>query len=304
MSTRKLIDIGANLTDKVFNGIYHGSKKHQDDFVLILKRALDVGVDKMIVTSGCLEDSKEALKLIEDNESLYTTVGCHPTRCSEFDDTTKAATPDEYYEMLSELIANNLKKVVAVGECGLDYDRLHFCPKETQLKYFEKQLKLSSAFNLPLFLHHRNCHEDFREIVLRNLDFMPRRGVVHSFDGTLEQARFFLSNGFYIGLNGCSLKTEENLEVVKELPVDKLMIETDAPWCEIKQSHASYKFVQTKFHSVKKEKWNENSLVKGRNEPCCIIHVLEVIAALKDYNIDKLAEIIYENTVKMFFPGL
>ena len=82
------------------------------------------------------------------------------------------------------------------------------------------------------------------------------------------------------------------------------MIETDAPWCEIKQSHASFKFVQTKFPSVKKEKWNESSIVKGRNEPCCIVQVLEVIAGVKQCNIDELADVVYSNTVNMFFSHL
>ena len=113
---------------------------------------------------------------------------------------------------------------------------------------------------------------------------------------------FFIVSGFYIGINGCSLKTKENLEVVKEIPINKLQIETDAPWCEIKASHASFPLVKTKFDSVKKEKWAENKLVKGRNEPCCIIQVLEVIAALKETDAEELAEEIYKNTLDLFFP--
>ena len=95
---------------------------------------------------------------------------------------------------------------------------------------------------------------------------------------------------------------KENLEVVKEIPNDKLHIETDAPWCEIKASHACFPLVKTKFDSVKKEKWVESKLVKGRNEPCCIVQVLEVIAALKEVDPEPLAEQIYENTLDLFFP--
>ncbi len=89
-------------------------------------------------------------------------------------------------------------QVVAVGECGLDYDRLQFCDIAVQKRYFEMQLQLSAEFNLPLFLHHRNCHQDFRQIIEDNLQMMPRRGVVHSFDGTLEQAQFFIHHGMLI----------------------------------------------------------------------------------------------------------
>jgi TatD DNase family protein len=101
-------------------------------------------------------------------------------------------------------------------------------------------------------------------------------GVVHSFDGTLEEALTAVDFGLYIGINGCSLKTEENLAVVKQLPLEKLMIETDSPWCDIRPSHTSYKYVQTQFSSKKKEKWEQGTSIKGRNEPRNIMY---------DYNI-------------------
>lgn len=124
---------------------------------------------------------------------------------------------------------------------------------------------------------------------------------MHSFDGTYEEANSFIDLGLYIGLNGCSLKTEQNLEVVKRLPIEKLMIETDCPYCEIKATHASSKYVLTKLESVKKEKWSPEKMVKGRNEPVNIVQVLEVIAAIKKMNQDQLSQILYENTIKVFF---
>lgn len=126
---------------------------------------------------------------------------------------------------------------------------------------------------------------------------------MHSFDGTYEEARSFIDLDLYIGLNGCSLKTEQNLEVVKRLPIEKLMIETDCPYCEIKASHASSKYVRTKLESVKKEKWSADKMIKGRNEPANIIQVLETIAAIKEMNEAQLSEIIYENTLKVFFSS-
>lgn len=175
---------------------------------------------------------------------------------------------------LTSAIEENKEKVIAIGEIGLDFDRLHFCEPDIQMKYFEKQLDLAEKYELPLFLHCRNAHDDFIKIIERNKKKIKRGGVVHSFDGTLEQAKKMIALGFYIGLNGCSLKTEANLEVVKAIPNDKIMLETDAPYCEIRPTHASFKHVVTKFEQIKKQtkkKWHKESLVVGRNEPVTIV---------------------------------
>ncbi|XP_039954723.1 putative deoxyribonuclease TATDN1 [Bactrocera tryoni] len=296
----KYIDIGANLTDPMFRGIYGGTQKHTDDLNLVLERAWRQGVEKMIVTVGTLNEADEALNLAKTNDRLTVTMGCHPTRCNEF-----SPDPEQYYEDLRMKIRENPDKVIAVGECGLDYDRLHFCEKDTQKKYFEKQLSLAAEFRLPLFLHCRSAHADFMEILERNRDKLLEcgGGVVHSFDGTLEEAEKVISyGGLYIGLNGCSLKTLDNLEVVKELPNECIMLETDCPWCGIRPSHAGSKFVKTKFAAVKKkEKWTAETLVDGRCEPCQISQVLEVIAGVKECDVSKLAEIYYDNTLELFF---
>lgn len=86
--------------------------------------------------------------------------------------------------------------------------------------------------------------------------------------------------GLYIGVNGCSLKTKENLEVVKKIPVDRLMIETDCPYCDIRNSHASSQYLKTKFQKTAKDKYKKEKLVRDRNEPCTIVHVAEVLSAL------------------------
>lgn len=272
----------------MFRGLYGGSQKHQDDLDIVLKRSWTQGLQKMIITVGTLNEADEALALaqkdgmlLETNskvcikffiflERLYITMGCHPTRCGEF-----LQNPEKYYEDLRSKISANPSKVVAIGECGLDYDRLHFCEKDTQKEYFEKQLSLAEEFQLPLFLHCRNSHDDFIDILKRNKTKLDAcgGGVVHSFTGTLDEAQsvFDFHPNLYIGINGCSLKTEENLNVIRHLPNDRLMLETDCPWCGIRPSHAGQKFVQTKFNTVKKkEKWTAESLIDGRCEPCQI----------------------------------
>ncbi|XKL64302.1 hypothetical protein PGB90_004388 [Kerria lacca] len=295
-SVRKFIDIGANLTDTMYQGIYNGIRKHEPDLNIVLNRAFMKNVDKLILTGTDVELSEICLKIAKNYNNLYTTVGCHPTRCNEFE---KNGDPSTYLNNLLKITIENSEKVVAIGECGLDYDRLQFCEKDVQKKYFKKQLDLSIQTKLPLFLHCRNAADDFIDIIKKE-DY-SFHGVVHSFDGSLESLNSFLELGFHIGINGCSLKTEENLEVVKLIPENKLLIETDCPWCEIRPSHAGSKYIKTRFPSSKKEKWRDSCLVKSRNEPCNIIQVLEILSAVREENEDELCEIIYENTEKLFF---
>ena len=119
---------------------------------------------------------------------------------------------------------------VAFGEIGLDYDRLYLSTEEQQLKYFDAQLNVAVKVQLPLFLHCRAASQDFERLLRPRLSQLPKRGLVHSFTGTLEEMYGFVEMGLDIGVNGCSMKAEENLEVVKAIPLERLQIETDGPW--------------------------------------------------------------------------
>ncbi|ETL40523.1 hypothetical protein L916_08325 [Phytophthora nicotianae] len=328
----KMIDIGANLTDPVFTGLYRGKQKHevtchgseglfislhaltcccflaiQSDLTAILARAKTFGVDKIIVTGGNLEESHKALQLAKDKEGnglpqLFSTVGVHPTRCSEFEANGKD--PDTYFAELLAVCEQGQKegKAVAIGECGLDYDRLEFCDKATQLKYFEKQFQLAELTKLPLFLHNRNTGGDFYDMISKNRSRFSN-GVVHSFTGEKEEMLKLVELGLYIGVNGCSLKTAENLECVKAIPLERLMIETDAPWCDIRATHAGHGHVKTSWQSKKAEKYAPDCLVKGRNEPCTLIQVLEIISAIRGEDQEAVAARVLENTENVFFKN-
>ncbi|AFZ79657.1 hydrolase, TatD family member protein [Theileria equi strain WA] len=307
-SRPKFIDIGANLTDSMYNGIYHGSNKHLPDLGRVLERAKGIGMEKIIITSGCLQDVYESLEICEkyDKECkfLFTTVGVHPTRCNEFVKNKYSKSEKEYLDALDELIARNRSRIVAIGELGLDYDRLQFCDKDVQKKYFEFQLTLAEKHKLPLFLHMRNASADTFEILQRNKSrWSEAGGVCHSFTGDLESLKGLLDDGLFIGINGCSLKTDSNLEVVKNIPLDKLMLETDCPWCGIKNTHASSKYVKTVFNSIRKpEKMTEETILSSRNEPCHILNVAEVVYQLLSPNVDfkEFCDRVYENTVTLF----
>ncbi|KAI5710435.1 hypothetical protein M8J76_013716 [Diaphorina citri] len=294
----KYIDIGANLKDAMYEGFYSSkNQKHEPDIDHVLNRAWNAGLEKIIITGTNVEDSISSLKLAQSDERLYSTVGCHPTRCSEFEND-----PEGYLQSLDKIIKEGGKKVVAFGEFGLDYDRVQYCPVETQLKYFRKQLDLSVTHKLPLFLHCRNAKSDFIEIMKEYAPKLPRKGVIHSFDGTPFQAVELTDLGFYIGINGCSLKTKENLETVKSIPEDRLLLETDCPWCEVKPSHAGFAYIRTQHEKVKKEQWKPDKMVKSRNEPANIVQILEIVAAVRGVEREKLGPIIHQNTLRLFFP--
>ncbi|KAF9400812.1 TatD DNase [Mortierella sp. AD011] len=273
------LDIGINLTDPMFRGVYRGTRAHADDFLQVMSRARRAGVSRMIITSSTLKDCYRALQIAEDDDELFLTVGCHPTKCSEFERHKEG--PDAYFNALKSLLQNPAtnSKVVAIGECGLDYDRLFLCPKETQIKYFERQFELAEMTGLPMFLHDRNTSGDFANMISRN--------------------------------RNSSMKTEENLKVTASVPLDRLMLETDGPWCDIRPTHASFKHLTGMTEEQRelykpatkaKEHFEFGLMVKGRNEPCTIGQVLLVLADIHGMDAEELAEICYENTLRVFFP--
>lgn len=278
--------------------MYRGKQAHQNDFEDVIKRADQNGVEKMIITVGRLDDAKNALEMCKQRDNFFATIGCHPTRCSEFE--KNAATPDEYYQDLLRVAVDNRDKIVAIGECGLDYDRIEFCPVETQKTYFERQFELAAETKLPMFLHCRAAVEDFAAIFNKHRDSVSG-GVAHCFTGSTEEAKTLMDLGLYIGITGCSLKTSENLETMKSIPSEFLMIETDAPWCDIRNTHAGSKYLKTKFPTRKKEKWLSGSCVHGRNEPAHIVQVLEVMAGVREQDPGELADIMFQNSEKLFF---
>lgn len=238
--------------------------------------------------------------------SCYATIGVHPCSTQDFD--SYKGGPEQFLRDLRQLAidAKASGYAVAFGEIGLDWDRLFLSPKDTQLKYFEQQLDLAVELQLPLFLHMRSCNEEFTSLVKPRLERLPKRGLVHSFTGTIEEMKSLIELGFDIGVNGCSMKTEENLSVVKEIPLQRLQIETDGPWCEIRPSHASSQYLKdgpAVPRAVKKEKWQRGLMVKGRNEPATIPQVAHVIAKVKEIPLQEVCEAAWKNSIAMFGLG-
>ena len=317
-----MIDIGANLTDKSFYLDQVRLGDHQattfSDLDWVLGRAHHAGVKGAILTGGSLEESRSAIHIARkknqctfpdmrfppissdtnpevpelSGKGLYlrATVGCHPCRAYE-----AKKNPEKYMNELRHLIAMNRDVVVAVGECGLDYDRTEFCSIATQQLIFPLHFTLAREFQLPLFLHNRNTKGDFLRIMERGLPSLSVNCVVHSFTGSLQELQALLRLGCYIGINGCSLKTEENCRVAKELPWDRLLLETDCPYCEIRPTYNSFPLIRTKYNVLRRDRYlralaqppqgNENvslasTIMQRRNEPCNLIQIAEAVYAL------------------------
>jgi len=206
-----LIDIGANLTHDSFD----------DDFNEVLARAAAAGVNQMIVTGASREGSDQAAELARTHHQLYATAGIHPHHAEE---TTQAA-----LVRLKEL--SNEEKVVAIGETGLDFFR-DFSPRPTQISSFEKHIELAIETRLPMFLHERDSYPTFVEILATCNDDISRQ-VVHCFTGAKEALYAYLDLDSYIGITGwiCDERRGEHLlKLVKDIPADRLLIETDAPY--------------------------------------------------------------------------
>ena len=208
----QFIDIGANLT--------HDSFDHDRDAVLARARA--AGVVRMIVTGASREHNPQALELARQHPGeLFATAGVHPHHATEFTAEAEAE--------LRELHA--APEVVAVGECGLDYFR-DFSPRPAQRRAFERQLELAADCGKPLFLHQRDAHADFMAI-MKGFEGRLGPAVVHCFTGGREELFDCLDRGWHIGITGwlCDERRGRHLrELVKHIPANRLMVETDAPY--------------------------------------------------------------------------
>lgn len=257
-----LIDIGANLTHDSFDA----------DREAVLARAAAAGVARIIVTGTTVTSSVQAAALCEAHpERLFATAGVHPHHAAEFDAHTANA--------LKSLLEN--PKVVAVGECGLDYFR-DYSPRDAQRAAFAAQLELAAEVRKPVFLHQRDSHDDFVAIL------EPARadlvgGVAHCFTGGPRELEAYLDLGLYIGVTGWVCDERRGAELrsaVPLIPLDRLLIETDAP------------YLLPRDLAVKPQ--------SRRNEPHYLTHVLERVAELLGQPAADVARATTANAERLF----
>jgi TatD DNase family protein len=197
---------------------------HFDDFLPdadeVVKSALDQKVTKMICVGCSLADSEKAVKFANTHKNVWASVGAHPHDGEDFINGTNAS------EILNKLI--KMPKVIAIGEIGLDYFH-EYTPRDKQIKALREQIELGLPSGLPFIFHVRDAWEDFWPI----LDsYQGITGVVHSFSANIQQLNEVLKRNLYIGLNGIMTFTKDTdqLEAAKKVPLDKLLLETDAPF--------------------------------------------------------------------------
>jgi len=207
------IDIGANLANKKF----------RNDLDTVLSDAQSAGVSKIVLTGSSERNSRESAELAEQHSGfLYSTAGIHPHDAKEFDATRTTAE-------LKKLYAQDA--VVAVGECGLDFNR-DFSPRDQQRSCFAAHIELAAENGLPMFLHERDAFDEFHERMRAARDRISR-AVVHCFTGTERAAKAYLDLDLHLGITGwiCDERRGKHLrDVVKVIPVERLMIETDCPY--------------------------------------------------------------------------
>ena len=262
MRAMDLIDIGCNLTHDSFDG----------DRDNVLDCARESGVVQMIVTGASDEGSHEALKLAREHPGiLFATAGVHPHRAADFSDETEARLRNLALE----------KEIVAVGEAGLDYFR-DFSPRDAQQEAFSRQLGIGEDTGLPLFLHMRDAHDDFIAILREQRERLSDV-VVHCFTGNRDELHDYLDLDCHIGITGwiCDERRGTHMkEFLMDIPADRLMIETDAPYLKPRNLRPRVK--------------------SHRNEPRWLPWILDTLAAARDENPGKLAEQTTANARRFF----
>ncbi|GKZ28465.1 hypothetical protein AbraIFM66950_007133 [Aspergillus brasiliensis] len=310
----RFADVAVTYTADQFQGIYRGKQYHAPDFGEVIQRAKAHNCEKMMLTTMNLEGFHRNLELVREYPDTCTlTLGVHPYHAGEIYASTNTNEEQSYLSQIRSLghslLLEENTPLVAFGEIGLDYEYLDRADKTTQIRAFRDQLDLAVEFQLPLFLHVRESCADFIEIIRPYLPKLPKGGLVHSFTGTVSEMRQLTDDlGLDVSVNGVCFRTEEQLDMVREIPLEKLQLETDAPWCEVlsgDEKIAPFLKGAREMPPVRKHnKFILGQMVKGRNESCFMERVAMVVAGLKGVDVRVVAEAAWENSVKMFGLGV
>tara|TARA_B100000035_G_C20930982_1_gene523016 strand:+ start:55 stop:843 length:789 start_codon:yes stop_codon:yes gene_type:complete len=258
----EVADIACNFTNERFD-------KDLDE---VINRAITNKITKFGLICSRLSDLDRLLEIYNQySKDMFFTIGIHPHHANEIN--------DEYLKNLKEAVINNNPH--AIGETGLDFFR-NLSTYDEQIYAFEEQIKIAIDTNKPLFLHQRDSHDDFIKI-LREYSSDINKAVVHCFTGTQEQLEDYLELDCYIGVTGWICDEKRNVELrktIKNIPLEKLMIETDCPYLIPKNL--------------------PNKPKNNRNEPINLNHIVNEIAVLMEIDIESLRKQTFKNTINYF----
>lgn len=250
-----MIDIGINLTNKRFD----------KDREIVISNAKQSGIEALIITGTNLQESEQALALTKtDPDFLYCTAGIHPHDAKSFDKNS--------LNQLRQLASH--ENIKAIGECGLDFNRNFSTPKEQEFAFIQ-QLELAVELQLPVFMHERDAHERFTALLKPYLSQLPNT-VLHCFTGSKKDLLSYIDLGLHIGITGwiCDERRgSELLDIVKHIPDNRLMIETDAPYLLPRSMRPKPK--------------------SSRNEPKYLPYIAQAIA---DARSQSITELLYNST--------
>lgn len=248
---------------------HYDDQRFDVDREILLEGMQQKGVSYILNAASNIASSLECINLSKQYEYIYASVGVHPHDVKDI--------TEECMELLEELACQ--EKVVAIGEIGLDYYYDH-SPREVQKYWFRRQIRLAKNVNLPIIIHNRDAHRDTMEIIVSE-DIRSVGGVFHCYSGSWEMAQQILELGMYISIGGpvTFKNASKSVQVVKNIPMDRLLIETDAP------------YLTPVPHRGK------------RNDSTYLRFTAEKIAKIKGMTVEDVARQTMENTKKLFGIG-
>ena len=234
----------------------------------ILNKAKKIGVEHVITIAVSPDNLDRVMAITQQYEQVWGTQGIHPHNA------------ELYNDKVEQTIRNQLnnKKILAVGEIGLDYFYDH-ADRTIQRAVFEKQLAIAIEKKRPVIIHTRNADEDMQAILKNFVNNMPNKGVIHSFTSSISLAEYCLTEGFNLGFNGiCTFKKTENVHKVMTItPLEQILLETDAPYLTPEP-------------------------YRGReNAPFYLPFIAEKIAMIKQVTVEEVLQKTYQNSLKTFF---